>query len=48
MTQFGIHTGPQDCTIDELYELWSLGEALGFEWLSIWDHFYAARGVAGS
>ena len=43
MTHFGIHSGPQECTIADLYELWDLGEALGFEWISIWDHFYAAQ-----
>ena len=43
MTKFGIHSGPQECTIQELFELWALGEALGFEWISIWDHFYPAQ-----
>lgn len=43
MTHFGIHSGPQECSIQDLYELWDLGEALGFDWISIWDHFYAAQ-----
>lgn len=40
--RFGVHTGLQSCTIDELRALWRQAEALGFEWVSIWDHFYAA------
>ena len=43
MTQFDVHTGPQDCMIAELFELWNRAEALGFDWISIWDHFYAAQ-----
>jgi alkanesulfonate monooxygenase SsuD/methylene tetrahydromethanopterin reductase-like flavin-dependent oxidoreductase (luciferase family) len=37
-----VHTGLQSCTADELRALWHRVEALGFEWISIWDHFYAA------
>jgi alkanesulfonate monooxygenase SsuD/methylene tetrahydromethanopterin reductase-like flavin-dependent oxidoreductase (luciferase family) len=40
--RFGIHVGPQHCTIDELRTMWSLAERLGFDWVSTWDHFYAA------
>lgn len=40
--RFGVHTGLQHCTTDELRSLWRHVEALGFEWISIWDHFYAA------
>jgi alkanesulfonate monooxygenase SsuD/methylene tetrahydromethanopterin reductase-like flavin-dependent oxidoreductase (luciferase family) len=43
MTQFGVHTGPQECTIPELFELWERSEALRFDWISIWDHFYPAQ-----
>ncbi len=43
MTQFGIHSGPQECTIEDLFELWGYAEDLGFDWISIWDHFYAAQ-----
>ena len=43
MTQFGIHTGPQECSVAELFELWARAEALGFDWISIWDHFYPAQ-----
>ena len=41
--QFGVHSGPQDCTIAQLFELWERAEALGFDWISIWDHFYASQ-----
>ncbi len=40
--RFGVHTGLQRCTTDELRSLWRHIEELGFEWISIWDHFYAA------
>lgn len=40
--RFGVHTGLQHCTTDELRSLWRHIEELGFEWISIWDHFYAA------
>ena len=40
--KFGVHTGLQNTSIDELRPLWRQIEGLGFEWISIWDHFYAA------
>jgi F420-dependent oxidoreductase-like protein len=40
--RFGVHAGLQNTTIAELRELWQRIEALGFDWISIWDHFYAA------
>ena len=42
MTVFGVHTGLQHTTTSELIELWRRIEAMGFGWISIWDHFYAA------
>ena len=42
MTVFGVHTGLQRTTVQELFDLWDRIEALGFGWISIWDHFYAA------
>lgn len=44
MTRFGVHTGLQQTSTDELRELWGHIEALGFDWISIWDHFYGATG----
>ncbi len=40
--RFGVHAGLQNTTIAELRELWTRIEELGFDWISIWDHFYAA------
>jgi F420-dependent oxidoreductase-like protein len=42
VTVFGVHTGLQHTTMDELVSLWQQIESLGFDWISIWDHFYAA------
>ncbi len=40
--RFGVHTGLQNTSIPELRDLWRRIEAHGFEWISIWDHFYSA------
>ena len=40
--RYGVHTGLQNTTIDELRALWTRIEMLGFDWISIWDHFYSA------
>ena len=42
MVLFGVHTGPQNCTLDDLRAVWHLADRSGFHWLSIWDHFYPA------
>jgi F420-dependent oxidoreductase-like protein len=42
VTSFGVHTGLQHTTTDELVALWKRIEDLGFDWISIWDHFYSA------
>ena len=39
--KLGIHTGPQDLTMEELRRLWRRADAAGFHWISVWDHFYA-------
>lgn len=39
---WGVHTGLQNTTVGELIALWDHIEHLGFDWISIWDHFYAA------
>jgi len=41
-TLFGVHTGPQNCTYDDLRRVWHLADRSGFHWVSIWDHFYPA------
>ncbi|HEY2815413.1 MAG TPA: TIGR03560 family F420-dependent LLM class oxidoreductase [Acidimicrobiales bacterium] len=40
--RYGVHTGLQNTTMDELRALWKRIEELGFDWISIWDHFYSA------
>ncbi len=40
--KFGVHAGLQHTSIADLRQLWARIEALGFDWISIWDHFYAA------
>ena len=43
--KFGVHTGLQNTSISELQDLWRRIEGHGFDWISIWDHFYAADGT---
>ena len=43
--KFGVHTGLQNTSVPELQSLWMHIEDLGFDWISIWDHFYAADGT---
>ena len=38
--KFGIHSGPQNCTYEELRTLWRIADSSGFHQVSIWDHFY--------
>ena len=40
--KFGVHTGLQHTSVAELQTLWARIEEMGFDWISIWDHFYAA------
>jgi alkanesulfonate monooxygenase SsuD/methylene tetrahydromethanopterin reductase-like flavin-dependent oxidoreductase (luciferase family) len=40
--RFGVHTGVHNTTTAELQALWARIEGHGFDWISIWDHFYAA------
>jgi alkanesulfonate monooxygenase SsuD/methylene tetrahydromethanopterin reductase-like flavin-dependent oxidoreductase (luciferase family) len=39
--RFGIHAGPQDCTLDDLRRLWRIADDAGFHWCSVWDHLYS-------
>src|SRR5690349_8367002 len=47
MTRFGVHTGLHNTTTDDLLALWRAVEDMGFDWISIWDHFYAADLAGG-
>jgi F420-dependent oxidoreductase-like protein len=42
MTVFGVHAGLQNTTMRDLIDVWHHAEGLGFGWISVWDHFYAA------
>jgi F420-dependent oxidoreductase-like protein len=40
--RFGVHAGLQNTSTDDLRTLWRRVEERGFDWISVWDHFYAA------
>ena len=42
VTTFGVHTGVQNTTVDELRDLWVGAEDLGFDAVSVWDHLYSS------
>lgn len=44
----GVHTGQQDCSLEEMRRLWRFIDQAGFDWLSIWDHFYEAPPIDGN
>jgi alkanesulfonate monooxygenase SsuD/methylene tetrahydromethanopterin reductase-like flavin-dependent oxidoreductase (luciferase family) len=37
--RFGVHSGQAEATFDELLDLWTRAEALGYDWVSAFDHF---------
>jgi F420-dependent oxidoreductase-like protein len=39
--RFGIHAGPQDCSLGDLRRLWRIADERGFHWCSVWDHLYS-------
>ena len=41
MLRFGIHAGPQDCTLADLRRLWRIADERGFHWCSVWDHLFS-------
>ncbi|MDG4807547.1 LLM class flavin-dependent oxidoreductase [Micromonospora sp. WMMD1120] len=43
---FGVHPGLQHTTPEALQEVWRLVEDLGFDWISVFDHLYAANGTS--
>ena len=45
---FGVHTGQQNCSLEELRRLWRFVDQAGFDWLSVWDHFYEAPFIDGN
>ena len=42
MTTYGVHAGLQKISMDDLRAFWRRVEDMGFGWISVWDHFYAA------
>jgi F420-dependent oxidoreductase-like protein len=38
---FGVHAGVQQTSAADLLAMWRTVEALGFDAISVWDHFYA-------
>lgn len=44
--RFGIHAGPQDCSIDDLRRLWQIADTRGFHWCSVWDHLYSVSDLS--
>jgi F420-dependent oxidoreductase-like protein len=42
VTTFGVHTGAQDTAVGELVRMWRDAEDLGFDAISVWDHFYSS------
>jgi F420-dependent oxidoreductase-like protein len=37
--RFGVYSGPQHATFADCLELWRRCEELGYDWLSVFDHF---------
>jgi F420-dependent oxidoreductase-like protein len=37
--RFGIHAGPQNATYEQLLEMWKRADDLGYDWVSVFDHF---------
>jgi alkanesulfonate monooxygenase SsuD/methylene tetrahydromethanopterin reductase-like flavin-dependent oxidoreductase (luciferase family) len=42
--RFGVQTALQHTTPEELRRVWRRAEGAGFDWISVWDHFYAVGG----
>jgi alkanesulfonate monooxygenase SsuD/methylene tetrahydromethanopterin reductase-like flavin-dependent oxidoreductase (luciferase family) len=45
--KFGLQTGQQDCTYEQLRDLWRLADGSGFYWVSIWDHHFESPPAGG-
>jgi F420-dependent oxidoreductase-like protein len=37
--RFGVYSGPQHATFEDCLELWRRCQELGYDWLSVFDHF---------
>lgn len=47
MPVYGVHTGPENANPAQMIGLWQRIEALGFDWISLWDHFWSFTGDGG-
>ena len=47
MIRFGVYSGPQHATFEQYLELWQRCEELGYDWLSVFDHFMPIVGDPG-
>ena len=45
--KLGLHTGQQDCSYEDLRNLWRLADDSGFYWISVWDHHFESPPVDG-
>jgi len=45
--RFGVYSGPQHATFETCLELWRRCEELGYDWLSVFDHFMPIVGDPG-
>jgi len=46
--RLGLHTGQQNIQMDELRRLWRFADENGFDFISVWDHFYEAPPTDGN
>jgi F420-dependent oxidoreductase-like protein len=46
--KFGVHIGPQNIEMQEMRRLWRWADNAGFDWISVWDHFYEAPYVGAA
>ena len=46
--RIGLHTGQQNIEMDELRRLWRFADTNGFDFISVWDHFYEAPPTDGN
>ena len=37
--RFGVYSGPQHATFEDCLEFWRRCEELGYDWVSVFDHF---------
>ncbi|MFC7100713.1 LLM class flavin-dependent oxidoreductase [Nonomuraea rubra] len=47
MLRFGVHSGQQYSTFEECLDLWQRAEQLGFDWVSLFDHYRPPLGGPG-